>query len=315
MGNQRWVATNMVETAPWAATELVHPLFFTPDTNVYNYAGMVHDAWIWNRSDTNETWTFAGGMGTHTHLFLDNVTLINTAQWNQPKKGSATVTPGAHHLHIRSYNPINLTGKTNPLGNSWAGWGWKVDGHGAGVRFDRFGRDSTNAVDYQVIRDPGDGSLLTVSPDGLSSVLRPKHTVQRLDMAQAPEIDLFANTLTVKDLYGFGAVTNSNQYYSDGKLSVTGTWTVAGADVAAMKSLKVKGGVEWGAGATIAVTSPKSLVAGEGYVIVEASEPMTALPGVSPIDNNNVELKVSLANGGKSLLLTRVKKGIIIFCL
>ena len=304
--------TNLVELCPWAATKSPHELFAYGESD-YNRVFVDYDGWIWNRSPTNEMWSFAGAFGTHTYLKFDNQIKYKYTSWQEGKGATFSVAPGPHRFQLRSYGTLSPAGTVSITGSNYTnGWSWTDNGVGAGVRIDRLGRDSRNAADYSIIEDPGDGSLLTLSQDGQYSIFRPEHSIVAMDMAQVSVLDFFGNRVTVDGLVGFGVVTNSNPYF-DGTLAVTGTWNVVGSDVASGGVMKVFGGVAWGSDATIAVSDPKALVGDLDYVVLESSVAMTSVPSVIAVGaGSGVELCASLSADGKRLLLRRRKNGIIL---
>ena len=306
----RYVFTNDVELASTALDTTPHG-FFAYGGDDYNYTCVVYDGWIWNRSGSTETWTFAGGIGTHTTLLFDDDEKYWFQTYTEGKKATFNVTPGPHHLQIRSYGKTTTGGTGGLSGANFAGWSWTENSVGAGVRLDRNGRDSTNIADYEKIEEMGDGSLLTISPDGSGSLFRPAHSFSVLDMAQVSSIDLFGNRVEIGSLTGFGVVTNSNQYF-DGTLDVTGTWTVAASDIVAGKGMRVFGAIEWDANATLAVNGAASLPYDTDYAILVAGVSMSGVPTVAEDPIGKAKLKLSLSADGRTLILSRTRAATVI---
>lgn len=306
----RYVFTNDVELASTALDTTPHG-FFAYGGDDYNYTCVVYDGWIWNRSGSTETWTFAGGIGTHTTLLFDDDEKYWFQTYTEGKKATFNVTPGSHHLQIRSYGKTTTEGTGGLSGANFAGWSWTENSVGAGVRLDRNGRDSTNIVDYVKIGDPGDGSLLTISSDGSGSLFRPAHSFSILDMTQVASIDLFGNRVEIGSLTGFGVVTNSNQYF-DGTLGVTGNWTVAASDIVSGDGMRVFGAVEWNANATLAVNGAASLPYDTDYAILVAGVSMSGVPMVAEDPIGKATLKLSLSADGRTLILSRTRAATVI---
>ena len=118
-----------------------------------NHAGL-YTGFIWNRSPTNEVWSFAESIDDCVLLVLDGEVLFNDDQWNRTMVATRTITPGPHAIELRVYNHGGVGGPA-------AVDGWTTNGWGVGV--DRLGRGSKDTACYEKLIDPGDGSLLTVN--------------------------------------------------------------------------------------------------------------------------------------------------------
>ena len=142
---------------------------------VDNYWTWVYTGYLWNRSGTNETWTWAGSFDDKIRLTIDGNMLLDHG-FNSIGYANYTLTPGAHPIEIRFGDN---TGNVGPD----AGWA-------SGIMYDRFGRGSTSAADYLVLEDDGTGFLLTTTlrdsaPTDLTDVI--------FDVADGAAID-FADT-------------------------------------------------------------------------------------------------------------------------
>ena len=118
-----------------------------------NHAGL-YTGFIWNRSPTNEVWSFAESIDDCVLLVLDGETLINDGQWNRTTVATRTITPGPHAIELRVYNHGGLGGPAAEDGWTTTEWGFGVD---------RLGRGLKDTACYERLIDPGDGSLLTVN--------------------------------------------------------------------------------------------------------------------------------------------------------
>ena len=132
--------------------------FWNGDYNMWIYTG-----YVWNRSDTNETWTFRALFDDNVSLKIDGLLLLNNGNGhnaNPTTYKNHTLTPGPHPIEIRFGDG---TGDVGP--------GSAPDGIG-GLVYDKFGRnfqstDPTLLADYyEVLEDDGTGWLLTANLPG-----------------------------------------------------------------------------------------------------------------------------------------------------
>lgn len=127
-----------------------------PDNSTYVYSG-----YIWNRTGTNETWTFAENFDDQVLLRIDGATVLDNAGWNTPTRANITLSPGSHVFDLRLGQ-----GGGGAAGNV-AGW-WTSNTRSFAVDF--MGRNADVYANYELLTDPGDGSRLTLtSADPLAS--------------------------------------------------------------------------------------------------------------------------------------------------
>lgn len=238
------------------------------------YTTWIYKGYVWNRSPTNETWTFAENFDDNVKLTIDGVTVIaNGVSWNVPTIGSYTLTPGPHAFEARFGQG---GGGGGPVKSQW----WTTTSFGFGVDF--YGRNETNIAYFVTLTDPGDGSLLTTELTGES----PLSVGTELVIAEGAGLDLNGCAPTLATLSGSGAVSN-------GTLMVTGTLapggvgtvgdltlacdtTLTGAlliDIAAAGNdrLLLDGSLTFGAGATLTVANPELLDTAKQYTIATVS--------------------------------------------
>ena len=251
-------------------TRMANIVYQEPYNTTWIYKG-----YVWNRSPTNETWTFAENFDDNVKLMIDGVTVIaNGASWNVPTIGSHTLTPGPHAFEARFGQG---TGGGGPVNSQW----WKTTSFGFGV--DVLGRHETNIVNYVALTDPGDGSLLTTELTDES----PLPAGTELVVADEAGLDLNGCAQTLAALSGGGAVSN-------GTLTVTGTLAPGGAgtvgdltlacdttltgtllvDIGATDNdcLLLDGSLTFGAGATLTVANPGLLETAKQYTIGTVSD-------------------------------------------
>jgi len=173
---------------------------------------IIYTGTLWNRGETNVTWTFAKSIDDAVLLRIDGTTVINDGSWMTPKTGNYTLTPGAHAFDVRFYNG---TGGAGIVANrEW----WKTSAFGFGIDF--LGRNETNIANYVAFADPGDGSLVTLRGAGnvATNLFNPASVIE---IAAGATLDLGGNVQTLGSLSGGGLVSN-------GTLTVTGTLAPAG---------------------------------------------------------------------------------------
>ena len=179
-----------------------------PSATTYIYSG-----YLWNRLQTNVTWTFAENFDDSVLLKIDGNTVLNNGTWNTPTLASLTLTPGAHALAAYFGQ---ASGGAGPVNSSW----WKTTAFGFGV--DVQGRGDTNILNYTALTDPGTGSLLTLTTagGGQTNLLVASSSVE---VAAGAAFDLGGTTQTLASLSGSGIVSN-------GTLAVTGTLAPGGTN-------------------------------------------------------------------------------------
>lgn len=247
--NTRDVITNCVERGPMAATSGTLTHWFYDYTGLPTIAAMnkysvatIYEGYIWNRSGETEYWTFSGSFGTHTEVRFDDEELYLFWKYDRNEKQTVTVPPGAHKLRLASYNSMNATGAACVNGKSFSSGTWTVTvggvQYGGGVRFDRKGRGSTDVAKYEPLVDPGDGSLLTISTNGLGCTAGEVPAWKSLRVGPSALLDVQGNSFTLDTLSGSGTITNGNVYF-DGAITVTNRFHYTAADAKNAEPLKL----------------------------------------------------------------------------
>lgn len=140
-----------------------------------------YSGYIWNNGTSNCTWTFAFAFDDELNLYVDGNALVKegSVAWGQLRRASVTLTPGPHMLLIQLYNGAGIGGAT------------RADV--VGISYDPLGRNSENANDYVPLKDPGDGSLVTVMP--YNELTLP--TLEALRLADGTTLDLMGGIYTL----------------------------------------------------------------------------------------------------------------------
>jgi hypothetical protein len=157
-------------------------------------------------------------------------------------------------------------------------------------------------ADYVKIEDPGDGSLLTVTTNDTLTTVYDRPSFHALRLAPGTTLDIFGNSIAVGDLEGLGMITNSNAYYNY-PLTVTNSWKVSAADVAAGGVLRAHVPLAFAAGATFAAEDLAAFPhSEEPIVLCVADAPIEGMPAFDRRANNTTrKWKLMKLDGGKSI--------------
>ena len=276
-----------------------------------------YHGYLWNRSGVAQNWTFALNISQGANLYLNGSAVANLYATDYRAKGfikfrTISVPPGANRFDLRiyttgAYGPSYdwneyRKGYTNYRKNSDSGdlLAWKPN---FGFAIDTQGRETTNAVDYVAATDPGDGSLLTVSANGLDDGVAA--TLPKFDHLKftGGKLDIRGSDVTVPVLEGVnGVVTNSNAYFPGGSLTVGQKWMLSGSAVA-NKTLKVTGKLKFAAGATLDCTDLSFLSRKTEYTLATATGGIEGLPEFNEDANKGWHLVKTAENGVESLKL------------
>lgn len=140
-----------------------------------------YSGYVWNNGNSDCTWTFAFAFDDELNIYVDGNALEKegTSTWGQLRRASVTLTPGPHRLLIQLYNGAGVGGAT------------RTDV--VGIAYDPLGRNSESANDYVPLKDPGDGSLVTVAPYNGSTL----PTLEALRLASGTTLDLMGGIYTL----------------------------------------------------------------------------------------------------------------------
>ena len=179
-----------------------------------DYSTYIYTGYIWNRSPTNELWTFCKSFDDSVLIKIDGTEVLKqSGDWDTVTTRNHPMTPGAHVFEVRLGQGSGGVGQAN-----------NKTVHGAG--FDRLGRSiATLCVP---ILDPGDGSLLT---HALVYGTNQLATASTLQVAANAALNLGGMVQTLADVSGSGLVTNGaltvTGVVAPGGLNVLGTLTLA----------------------------------------------------------------------------------------
>ena len=130
---------------------------------------IVYKGYVWNNSDQDVTWAFAGSEAAESKLAINGTTVYDQTYNTGGKKwighGTATLKPGANAFFYGVYAG-GLTGAPNSWftdGTPAAQGNWKAN---FGLSVNKSGEDTLLLADYEPLVDPGDGSLYTYALPG-----------------------------------------------------------------------------------------------------------------------------------------------------
>jgi hypothetical protein len=173
---------------------------------------------------------------------------------------------------------------------------------------------STNCADYAELLDPGDGSLLTVTTNGMDSTLAA--LVPKFDHLKfsGGTLDAYGSDVRVPVLEGAeGTITNSNPYAVDGALVVGEKWILDGAAYSG-GTLEVHGKVKFADGVNLVLRDSRLLSRKSDHVLVSATDGIEGIPaGIScEGDAEGWQLFLGKDAAGNDALVLGWRSGLVI---
>ena len=299
LGNINYMTTNKIVRR----TELA----YTSDTAAWRktspaYSGVIaYHGYIWNRTEEDKRLVFAQAMWKGSYLYIDGgrikgypkplatsgseVSFSHSSGDNQRVAFyTATLSPGSHRIDLRTYTtsdwgPWGGGTESQEITNAvWkANFGWAVNWNGT---------DSTNCVDFSEIADPGDGSVFSVTTNGVDETLAALRTSFKHLKFTGGTLDLYGSDLHVPVFEcGGGSITNSNEYQTNCTITVTDKLLVDGA-LYKGGTLNIHGKLKFAAGATLE-GEDLSLLARGDHALVKATGGIEGLPAFDPNAEGN----------------------------
>ena len=282
---------------------------------LYTYTG-----YLWNRTGTNVTWTFAMSTVDQVRMYIDGNEIFQHTSTMDVDVTNVFLTTGPHAVEIRMENNGDrwAGGRATPGWNN--GYGIVVDRQGRGYRTTYVdtgsGRESqtSNYQLFEQLVDPGDGSVFTTclpdeSPVIPSPVLdKNRFSVHTMSFAPGTGVgfmEVGSEPFEIADLAGLPRIERS------GVFAVTNRWTVSLPE-ATTNSLKTAGALMFGAKAKLRLENPTNFrpkgVAKASYVIAETGDGLVGLPALEPVDN----WKIKCSDDGRNLLLEYSASGVVL---
>ena len=235
--------------------------------------------YLWNREATNITVQFFIGNVYQSWVYLDGTCIYDN-------KRDSWVASSEFEIPAGTCKRFEV--RTN-------------DG-GAGV----FGGPRTDndklKINGVIANDPT-GWLFTTN--AVSGVENPA-AVASLALAGDGVLDAKNMPLSVAALSGCGLVTNVTA------LTVSGSWTLAAADIASGAALVVDGGVVFGNGSTISVSDIQSLPITQTYTVCRADS-ITGFADGARIEDEGRVWKLVIADGGTAIVLESLSKATMFY--
>jgi len=280
----------------------------------------VWGGYIWNRSPTNETWTFAVSVRAMGRVYIDGAVLVVNDNYADVTIANKVMTPGAHKFRF-AVNPRTYSspGSASPFA-SWT--------NSYGIAIDRHGRYTKDYLDYEFPMNAaitngcryavagGDGWLFTrdsrdtndFTEAELQSLLRPTK-VSHLVMKPSSTLDLAGEAadapLPITNCTGAGSFAN-------GSVILAGKWTLVAAEKDSWPLIVSGGNLSFGSAASVDCDISNLKVKSSGYVIAQVSGAINGLPAVSQrlaedgwfvkLDDNDFR-KLLLCSGMRGLLI------------
>ena len=288
---------------PTNTTALGTDMFYQtrPKFTCYVYSG-----YIWNREATNVNWTFVSGLHHGSRFIFDGEVKFsqNIADNTRPPNVAQLeiVAPGPHRFEMRNHSGLSSASGgygINTMANH--GWTW---GDKKYFMWDPLGRASSNIVDYVQAYDPGDGSIFSVTTNGVlpeTQSLRPQFPAMRF--APGTYFDVNGVSFATGDLTGAPTITNSSALFTEYTFSVTNSWTVPAADFAAGAVLDVSGTLAFGADVALAITDFAELPHTESRVLARAAAGIEGMPTFTPPVAHPSRWRYRKSPDGRELLL------------
>ena len=291
----------------------------TPDYPPWIQDGsVVWSGYIWNRSPTNETWSFGQTICGYSRFYFDGSSKQSTDNNNRLYVNTVkNVKPGPHAILFK-VNPRDYSGPGSNKPSSSPFWGPKM-----GLALDRLGRGTTNVEDYVFMENGtgsggfgGDGLVFTrdtrdvtdFAEDELLAAARSALSYSNIVAKAGTVLDLGEGNyypLPVQTFTGVTTVTN-------GGLNVCGTWAFAASDITAGGCLDVDGKLSFAGGATVSFDDEglKLKKPQQGsFTVLRTKDGIENLP---EIDYDGDRWRFAVSADGKSLVATYIPPGALI---
>ncbi len=287
---------------------------------VWSYSG-----YIWNNTDSDQTWHFAGCDGTSCRLSINGQEVYYISQneilaRDAMGHGSAVLKPGANRFVYKIY--CSQSGACPRTLGSSHGNSWPTSNFGLGYKIGGEDEKVPQQSHYSKLIDPGDGSLFTWDLPENAYGLAVPGTQHQLSMSDSgfEQLSLTSGTtvefgglvvdgeLTVArqaKLKGTGAINDL------GTLTLLDSWELDLAEVAAGRKLTLEGSAELG-GSTLKLTNAAATKLPYGsYTVLTTGSGLTGCPA---LDTSAVGGEWTLVNNcDLELVLTHVAPGMVIF--
>ena len=198
---------------------------FWPPNTTYVYTGF-----IWNRTGAPAIWTFAENFDDSVLLRIGDTEVLNNSSWDTPTIGTITLAPGSHYFEVRfgqgggGAAANGLSDDTVNGNNLW----WDRLDMSFGVDFQ--GRAQSNANNYVILEDSGNGELFTRTR---------QDPFAREELLGAAQINLTPGTVLDldSDAHKVGIIAGDGGTVSNGTLTAGTVISPAGDDATGILAL------------------------------------------------------------------------------
>ena len=212
---------------------------------------VTYTGYIWNRTGAPVTWTLASSIKDPVTVTIDGSAVLSGGA-AALASADVTLTPGPHAFEWRAWNgDDDSTGPHKPA--NWANeFGFVYDPQGRG--------DVSTTDNFVLATDDGDGALFTRYTNATERL--PAFGTLAFDTGTT--LDLNGNAYAANEIMGWPVVTNTcTDATSVAALTITNSFTVDGATLAAGRQLVSSVPVTFAPGATVSLTN-SALIARNG---------------------------------------------------
>ena len=261
---------------------------------------VTYTGYIWNRTGAPVTWTLASSIKDPVTVTIDGSAVLSGGA-AALASADVTLTPGPHAFEWRAWNgDDDTTGPHKPT--NWAdNFGFVYDPQGRG--------DVSTTDNFVLATDNGDGALFTRYTNATERL----PAFGTLAFEPGTTLDLNGNAYVANEILGWPVVTNTcTDATSAAALTITNSFTVDGADLAAGKQLVSSVPVTFAPGATVTLTNA-ALIARNGRKSFPVLTAATLNWNESKLTRDSKDWIVRLDGDGKTLVLEYTAGTVIIF--
>ena len=261
---------------------------------------VTYTGYIWNRTGAPVTWTLASSIKDPVTVTIDGSTVLSGGA-AALASADVTLAPGPHAFEWRAWNgDDDTTGPHKPA--NWANeFGFVYDPQGRG--------DVSTTDNFVLATDNGDGALFTRYTNATERL--PAFGTLAFDPGTT--LDLNGNAYAANEIMGWPVVTNTcTDATSAAALTITNSFTIDGATLAAGKQLVSSVPVTFAPGATVTLTNAAQ-IARNGRKSFPVLTAATLNWNESKLTRDSKDWIVRLDGDGKTLVLEYIASTTIIF--
>ena len=260
---------------------------------------VTYTGYIWNRTGAPVTWTLASSIKDPVTVTIDG-SIVLSGGAAALASADVTLTPGPHAFEWRAWNgDDDSTGPHKPA--NWANeFGFVYDPQGRG--------DVSTTNNFVLATDDGDGALFTRYTNATERL----PAFGTLAFEPGTTLDLNGNAYAANEIMGWPVVTNTcTDATSAAALTITNSFTIDGADLAAGRQLVSSVPVTFAPDATVTLTNADQIARNgrKSFPVLTAS---TLNWNESKLTRDSKDWIVRLDGDGKTLVLEYIASTTII---